>query len=554
LDIAQEPLYRQIEKLLAGEIVLPDIQRDFVWAGTQIPRLLDSLNQEWPVGSILLWNTSLEIPTKTAAVVQETAVGGKPAILLDGQQRLTTLARVMAPDRAPPGAKRLDVRFNPETHEFRNANAIDRRNPRWIAAPEILKSGAQFRELVRPLGLDPSLEDEWTDILSSVAQRIRNYMLPVQTIHEDDYETVAEIFNRVNTGGRRLSKGDLVMGSLAARWHGGREVIESFEKSLRDRQWGINREVLLRIMSVLTRNSPNHIRLLDLKTEDEWREGWERTELAVNHAVQFLRDDARIPSRSLLPTEYVLVLPAILLHDRGGALVAGEAQRMAQWVYLASAFGHYSGSLETTLSADVNVLRREIADPLDDLVRMAQEPRTPGARLTPEDIRGKTNRSPLLRLMQLRAVQDGAQSWWSHRAITDAPLTKGLSIEVHHIFPRAWLKREGLSSHPELDTLANFGFLSKYDNIKISDGDPAEYLHGATAEELRDQWVPADPALWTADRFDDFCRERRLLIANGLNDMLGLSFDAAEEEPLAADDVPEPEIGAWAEDELSAVS
>ena len=189
MDIGQEPLYRQVEKLLSGEIVLPDIQRDFVWSRPQIPRLLDSLNNEWPIGSVLLWTTILDIPTKRAAVEQGNAVGVKPAILLDGQQRLTTLARVIAPDSTPKGEKQLDVRFHPGSGEFQNASAVSRQDPSWIRASEILRDGAQFRELVRPLGLPQDQEDEWTDLLSGVAQRVRNYMLPVQTIDENDYET-----------------------------------------------------------------------------------------------------------------------------------------------------------------------------------------------------------------------------------------------------------------------------------------------------------------------------------------------------------------------------
>src|SRR6185437_6450995 len=82
-------------------------------AGSQIPRLLDSLDKQWPVGSVLLWRTSLDIPTKTAAVVQGKPSGIRPAILLDGQQRLSTLARVMAPDQVPAGQKPTDVRFHP---------------------------------------------------------------------------------------------------------------------------------------------------------------------------------------------------------------------------------------------------------------------------------------------------------------------------------------------------------------------------------------------------------------------------------------------------------
>lgn len=64
IDLGHEPRYRLVEKLAAGEIVLPDIQRDYVWKGTQIPWLLDSLNRERSVGSVLLWDTGLKIPTK----------------------------------------------------------------------------------------------------------------------------------------------------------------------------------------------------------------------------------------------------------------------------------------------------------------------------------------------------------------------------------------------------------------------------------------------------------------------------------------------------------
>lgn len=552
MDLGHEPLYRLVEKLGSGEIVLPDIQRDYVWSGAQIPRLLDSLYREWPVGSVLLWTTNLSIPTKPAALVQGNPASGKPAILLDGQQRLSTIARVMLPDAIPAGEKRLDVRFNPATREFRTANAVQKHDKRWIAVSDVLRSGAQFRELVKPLGLSQSEEDDWTDVLADVARRVREYSVPVQTVHVDDYEVVAEIFNRVNTGGTRLSKGDLVIGSMAARWSGGRDAIESFEAEMRAAGWAVNREVLLRTVSVLSVGSPNHIRLLDLKTEDAWKQGWSAATTAVRNAVAFLKDDARIPTRALLPTEYVLLLPAVFMHDFSAAFNPGEASELARWVYLASAFGHYSGSLETRLAADVNLVRddhlkQDRAALMDALILSAQEPRTPGTGLTAEDIRGKTHRSPLLRLLQLRATQQGAQSWLSNRAITYDPQHNGLSVEIHHIFPRAWLKKHELGGHPERDAMANFAFLSKWDNIKIGAGDPAEYLAKADPAVLAAQWIPSEPSLWTEERFDDFCAARRALIAATLNDMLALN-EGQDEEPLEAEEAPQPELGAWTEE------
>jgi hypothetical protein len=557
LELGHEPLYRLVEKLLAGEIVLPDIQREYVWSGSQIPRLLDSLNQQWPIGSVLLWRTTLDIPTKMAAVIQAEPTGVRPAILLDGQQRLSTLARVMAPAQVPPGERAADVRFHPGTREFRNANAVQKKDPRWISVSAILAAGAQFRELIKPLGLDQEEEDAWTDAISGVAKRIREYLVPVQTVDVDDYETVAEIFNRVNTGGTRLSKGDLVMGSMAARWQGGRQVIEDFEADLRAKGWGLNREVLLRIMSVIALGSPNHIRLVELKEEASWIKAWGSAQHAVLDAVSFLRDDVRILSRSLLPTEYVALLPSVFLHDRKGIFEPGEADRLARWLLVACAFGHYSGSLETTLAADISILRTTgltASEVLSALIRAAQEPRSLEAQITAEDLRGRTRKSPLLRLLQLRATQQGAQSWASNRAITWDPNHNGLAVEVHHIFPKAWMRKCNSDRHAELDTIANFAFLSKWDNIRISDCDPAKYLAEADPEVLGAQWIPLEETLWSAGRFDDFCAARRELLAAALNQMLGLNQVADSVEPLGADEVPEPEVGAWAEDDLQAVS
>lgn len=552
MDIGHEPVYRLVDKLLAGDIVLPDIQREFVWSGSQIPRLLDSLNKQWPVGAVLLWRTSLEIPTKAAAVMQGAAVGGRPAILLDGQQRLSTLARVMAPGRVPKGERASDVRFHPGKMEFLNANAIQRRDPAWLPVSKMLEHGAQFRELIRPLGLDQAQEDEWTDRITGVAARIRGHLIPVQTVDVDGYETAAEIFNRVNTGGTRLSKGDLVMGAMAARWPGGRGIVEGFERALASKGWAINREVLLRIASVVALGSPNHIRLLDLKTHEDWNHAWAATEKAVLDATGFLRDDARIPSRSLLPTEYVALLPSVFLHDCHGALLPGDAAALTQWILTASAFGHYSGSLETTLAADVGTLRdggRTHAEVLAALIRAAQEPRAPGAKLSPDDLKGRTRKSPFLRLLELRAAQQGARNWVSNKAITWDPNHYGLAVEVHHIFPKAWMRAHGKAGHPELDTLANFAFLSKWDNIQIADEDPAAYLARSDAPTLRSQWIPTDASLWSVDRFDEFCAARRVLLADAINDMLGLTRPAALGDPIGIDEVPEPEVGAWGEPE-----
>jgi hypothetical protein len=93
--------------------------------------------------------------------VQDAPVGVQPAILLDGQQRMTTLARVMAPHRVPEGQRPPDIRFHPERREFRTANAVQAKGPAWLSVSAILNEGAQFRELLAALELVQADEHTW---------------------------------------------------------------------------------------------------------------------------------------------------------------------------------------------------------------------------------------------------------------------------------------------------------------------------------------------------------------------------------------------------------
>ena len=82
-----------------GRIVLPAIQRDFVWSADRIEKLFDSLFRGYPIGVVLLWDTTEAIQYRTFAAHHTR--GARPSyevndsetvqLVLDGQQRLTSL-------------------------------------------------------------------------------------------------------------------------------------------------------------------------------------------------------------------------------------------------------------------------------------------------------------------------------------------------------------------------------------------------------------------------------------------------------------------------------
>lgn len=108
-----------VEMLMNRELLLPEMQRKYVWRATQVRDLLDSIYRDYPSGSILIWETD-NLPIVKAHSFEKTAQApiGKQLLLLDGQQRITSLATILTgcPIRIKEGTKikdkAVEVYFN----------------------------------------------------------------------------------------------------------------------------------------------------------------------------------------------------------------------------------------------------------------------------------------------------------------------------------------------------------------------------------------------------------------------------------------------------------
>src|SRR5690348_3082919 len=87
-----EELVGMIER---GELRLPEMQRRYVWRSTRVRDLLDSLYRGYPSGARLLWETDEKVPLQAFAVDQQENPYQSTRLLLDGQQRLTSLSAVI---------------------------------------------------------------------------------------------------------------------------------------------------------------------------------------------------------------------------------------------------------------------------------------------------------------------------------------------------------------------------------------------------------------------------------------------------------------------------
>ncbi|MCA2201705.1 DUF262 domain-containing protein [Streptomyces sp. SMS_SU21] len=541
MGLANEKIITQVEDLLQGRVVVPSIQRDFVWMRPDVRDLFDSLYRGYPVGALLLWKTNLTVPFKTAAVVQAGKSAHQPLYLLDGQQRLTSLAWVCRPESKADG-RLIDLRFDVRTEEFVNPSAVQRKDALLIPVSTLLQENVQFYQVLRKAGVsidDPNF-DLWIQRLQKV-NNIRQHQIAVITYESDDYEEVAELFARLNKGGRRLSKGDLVYSAIAARWSEGLDVMDSFHQELQDSNFALNREAVLRLMSLLAGTGAHHIKLIGaVVDETALKEAWQATERALRFAIDFLKGECSIPRSEILSSPNVTIVPALLLHHRDGKLRPGEAQLLRRWVYTAMAFSHYSLQVEGKLDAEARLIKsREGEDLFAELLRRASGPRSLDSALHPRDLEQKYSTHPFFKLLYIAALRGRARDWATNIAISDQPMNSGAKIEFHHVFPRA--RVQGTYAKEEWNSLANLAFVTGQTNKMISSSLPVEYMAEIAAERLGEQWIPDDVELRSLDRFPDFLAARRRLLANVLNGLLGLPAYDGQSPLLEKDQLPADE-------------
>jgi hypothetical protein len=426
--------------------------------------------------------------------------------------------------------KRIDTRFDVTRESFKNPNSAEARNSHLIPVKELFGKDPNIVQILEKSGVrsDHSLFGVYFQRLTKLNNALNNYQIPVMTFSSDDYEEVSDVFARVNQGGRRLSKGDLINSAIAARWPEGLEQIDLFEKKLKTRNFDLGSETPLRLMSLMAGKGGKYVKLLEKDMQaDGLASAWKRTEEALELGVDFLTTECRITSSSLLTSLNLVIVPGYLLHQLASnkkAATRDQLNRLSQWVYSVMAFSSYSSSVDSSLEIEIKFIKEKSTDEALELLRKrAFGTFSLEGSISPRDLEGKNSASGLFNLLFIHALRSGAVDWSTGMQIQLAPMTNGFKIEYHHFFPKAQMKTKFAK---ELwNSLANLTFITSKTNKEISDRLPEEYVKdiGLTPEHFEQQLLPTDREMLKVDNFEIFLKTRRLLQAQALNQLIGLS-------------------------------
>lgn len=508
------------------EIMLPEFQRGYVWNRDQVRGLIQSLYRKHPTGHLLIWRTYK--PSRVRGT--ETARNGHSLLLLDGQQRLTTLFVLFngeAPRFYEGESLFFDLYFNMQTEEFRFwQKSIMENNPAWIGVHEFLSKGltSLLEQLER---LDQSRREVIQQNLARLSRldSVRNYTYTVDQVSGDEFsvDEVVEIFNRVNRAGTPLTKADLALAHVCSVWPEAREEFRGFSARMGELGFGIDLDFLVRCVAGVATGSIVLEGPFTRVPAEELKTAWEKVQPAFEHLIGVLRHEAFVGSLSDLPTPNVLV-PATIFLARRGAQFASESvkRRFIRWLFLAGLWARYSGSTETKLQQDVALVSGTDADPTHELEAAILRER--GRVVLEEgDVERSRVNSSVARLSQVVARSRGARDWFTGLPIYDSAVGKSHDGKRHHIFPRSVLTRVGFNDSTRINEIANRVFLAQQPTREIRRSSPADYLPNVDerhSDSLRAQSVPIDPYLWDPEHFPDFLVARRRLLAKAINDFI----------------------------------
>lgn len=547
----------------AGKIVLPAMQRPFVWNDSRITRLVDSLLRGFPLGTALLWKTATmqrfrrfqkDVRSDAGITVDfDSGHSTERYLVLDGQQRLTSLFIAIAGtynDRKlfvdvlsgvrgerDPGDSYWDCRFlsEQEAQELntwpRVAGEKSRASDRAVFVKfqdltrlAAARAGVMAMRLAGDMGLDSLQTARMTSsYLQGATALASNTALQIHLIDEDaaepmPIEEILEIFVRVNSGGLILQKSDLLMSLLDLKWNDIQpQLYQAVREINKARPFDISRDDLLKSLLLVQGSETRFDRLVadrerveNLATELPQLLGGVQT--AWQSMTLLLMDDCKITSERFFRGGHNSLLPFVLYLAKNPRPSQSEKRRLVAAVYIALMSGVFAGAE----------------------ARM-------GAFARAECVNGQP--FPLEKLARLVGSHYGISSFESllsrHLDLTLNIAHGGITLDNNpenlqrdHIFPRSTLQKQGTPSE-RTNHYANFHFLRGKDNLNKSDtapnlwfkkpGDQPPY----SAEDLKERlltWELLEPG-----QFDRMLLERTRLIherATALFGMTSAQFDA----------------------------
>ena len=525
---ATKSLRALISNIDAGELVLPEIQRDFVWNKQNVLLLFDSLYRELPIGSMLVWKAKTSVPKKKTSKAGD-HIPSFYGYLLDGQQRLMAIKKVRDNDDKYPLLFSLIPRNGTDydADRFQYASKKNANDPLYVKVSDVLSDNFSpiiFLDKIRKN--KDALKQISVDSIHAALSRLQHsqdYIIGIIEFDEDDYRKATELFIRFNSTGKKLNKYDLICSELALRVH---NLVESQIKpfSTEYPSFIFTIPFLIQCMTAVHTGKIKYNSTTEIWDGSEDKhiiKSWGHTEKGIKRTIDILTGVVNWNSNQWVPSVNALI-PIIYLLSKD-SFNRKEKILARKWLLLTSVHAYFSGSVHSTLDNIFRRLRKRGEVSMSDLWDITRKS-LPKVSSDIFDTKRKSGAVMSLYISYLR--NNNAKDWGEQRSrLTGDVIGYNAGLQIHHFFPESLLRKKGFTTD-EINTFANYTIIRKDTNLEISDEEPFKYIPrlNIRVKDLRDQCIPEDRELWKIKNHREFLKERRKLLANSINEYLNKNY------------------------------
>lgn len=520
MTVTSIPIRQLLQRVSEGEVRIPAFQREFVWEPDRVQFLMDSIYKRFPIGTLLFWRTREKLQSDRDLgpyVLPEPKDQYPIDYVLDGQQRLTSIFGVFQTDLKPsdhPKIDWMDIYFDMKSKEDAQDSQFLALTPDQVDDTRHFPLKALFDvtaygALVRKLG------DAEAKLIDDLQTRFKEAQIPVETIETNDHSKIAIVFERVNRGGVPLDTYQLL---AAWTWSGDFDLRSKFDDlaaELDDGGYGdigSDPDLLLKCAAAVISNESTARSVVALKGSDV-RDQFPRLTIGIKGAVEFLQKQCGVVSLKALPYKSMLI-PLVRFfateNENGFHPTAEQLNTLRAWFWSSCFSRRYSNSVDTALDADIKAA-----------IYLREKKDAKYFNLTPPKLESSFFLDNVFSLTAVNTktfvlllASKAPRSFLSGANIDlNTVLLTCNRTEFHHVFPKNYLEKSGVTKRDEQFRLANFAFLSQTDNRKIKNRPPTDYqddIPGSARDDILGRAMIPNGTL--TNSYEDFCKARAELL------------------------------------------